>query len=117
MPSPFPGMDPWLESPAVFPDIHDALIFLLKHYSGDSHINVGYGEDVTIDELARKVMAAVGYAGTLEHDRSKPDGTPRKLMSSARLAAMGWTPQIPLEQGLASTYAWFKEQKRGALRA
>jgi GDP-L-fucose synthase len=98
-------------------DCAGALIFLLKNYSGESHINVGYGDDVTIDELARKVMAAVGYSGKLEHDTSKPDGTPRKLMSSARLTAMGWTPQISLEKGLAETYAWFLRQEKGALRA
>ena len=98
-------------------DCASALVFLLKNYSGDSHINVGYGDDVTIDELARKVMAAVGYNGKLEHDTSKPDGTPRKLMSSARLTALGWTPQIPLEQGLAETYDWFLRQEKGALRA
>ncbi len=98
-------------------DCAAALVFLLKNYSGDSHINVGYGDDVTIDELARKVMAAVGYNGKLEHDTSKPDGTPRKLMSSARLTALGWTPQIPLEQGLAETYDWFLRQEKGALRA
>lgn len=98
-------------------DCASALVFLLKTYSGDSHINVGYGDDVTIDELARKVMAAVGYNGKLEHDTSKPDGTPRKLMSSARLTAMGWTPQIPLEKGLAETYDWFLKQEKGALRA
>ena len=92
-------------------DCASALVFLLKNYSGDSHVNVGYGDDVTIDELARLVMAAVGYKGELEHDTSKPDGTPRKLMSSAKLAAMGWTPQIPLEEGLAGTYAWFLEQE------
>jgi GDP-L-fucose synthase len=98
-------------------DCAGALVFLLKNYSGDGHINVGFGDDVTIDELARKVMAAVGYTGKLEHDTSKPDGTPRKLMSSAKLTAMGWTPQIPLDHGLASTYAWFKEHEKGQLRA
>ena len=98
-------------------DCASALVFLLKNYSGEGHINVGYGDDVTIDELAREVMAAVGYAGKLEHDTSKPDGTPRKLMSSAKLTAMGWTPQISLEDGLAGTYAWFQAQEKGRLRA
>src|SRR4029079_17729263 len=77
-----------------------ALTFLLKHYSDDSHVNVGSGSDVTIDELAQLVMQAVGFAGALEHDTSKPDGTPRKLMSNARLAAMGWSSKIPLSDGL-----------------
>lgn len=88
-------------------DCADALVFLLKTYSGDSHVNVGSGTDVTIDELARLVMQAVGFEGTLEHDTIKPDGTPRKLMSNAKLAKMGWSPRISLEDGLATTYQWF----------
>ena len=77
-------------------DCADALVFLLKNYSGDSHVNVGSGDDVTIDELARLVMQAVGFDGALVHDTSKPDGTPRKLMSNAKLAAMGWAASIAL---------------------
>lgn len=88
-------------------DCADALVFLLKNYSGDSHVNVGSGTDVTIDELARLVMQAVGFGGTLEYDTTKPDGTPRKLMSNAKLAKMGWSPRISLEDGLAGTYQWF----------
>jgi len=88
-------------------DCADALVFLLKNYSGDSHVNVGSGTDVTIDELARLVMQAVGFDGSLEHDTSKPDGTPRKLMSNERLAGMGWSPRIALRDGLKSTYQWF----------
>jgi len=92
-------------------DCAAALIFLLKNYSGDSHVNVGSGTDVTIDELARSVMQAVGFDGALTHDTSKPDGTPRKLMSNEKLAAMGWTPRISLQEGLQSTYRWFLEHK------
>jgi GDP-L-fucose synthase len=88
-------------------DCAAALIFLLKNYSGDSHVNVGSGTDVTIDELARLVMDAVGFSGAVEHDTGKPDGTPRKLMSNDRLAAMGWSPEISLQDGLRSTYQWF----------
>jgi GDP-L-fucose synthase len=94
-------------------DCASALIFLLKSYSGDSHVNVGSGTDVTIDELARLVMRAVGFAGALTHDTSKPDGTPRKLMSNEKLAAMGWSPRISLETGLESTYRWFLEHRLG----
>jgi GDP-L-fucose synthase len=94
-------------------DCASALVFLLKTYSGDSHVNVGSGTDLTIDELARLVMQAVGFKGTLTHDTSKPDGTPRKLMSNEKLAAMGWAPRIPLEQGLETTYRWFLEHKSG----
>jgi GDP-L-fucose synthase len=92
-------------------DCASALLFLLKNYSGDSHVNVGSGSDVTIDELARLVMEAVGFPGRLEHDTGKPDGTPRKLMSNAKLAAMGWHPRIALKDGLAATYRWFVEKE------
>jgi GDP-L-fucose synthase len=88
-------------------DCANALVFLLKNYSGDGHVNVGSGTDVTIDELADLVMKAVGFEGALEHDTSKPDGTPRKLMSNEKLAAMGWSPRIALPEGLKSTYQWF----------
>ena len=92
-------------------DCASALIFLLKNYSGEQHVNVGSGTDITIDELARTVMQAVGFAGTLEHDTTKPDGTPRKLMSNAKLSAMGWQAKIPLSDGLRSTYDWFVANK------
>ena len=69
-----------------------------------SHINVGYGSDVTIAELAQKVAAAVGYEGRITFDTSKPDGTPRKLMDSGRINAMGWTARMGLEQGLQQAY-------------
>jgi len=72
---------------------------------------VGSGTDVTIDELARLVMQAVGFDGTLAHDTSKPDGTPRKLMSNDKLAAMGWAPKISLTDGLKTTYQWFLANK------
>jgi GDP-L-fucose synthase len=88
-------------------DCASALVFLLKSYSGDGHVNVGSGTDVTIDELARLVMQAVGFDGALEHDTTKPDGTPRKLMSNEKLTAMGWRPRISLPEGLQSTYRWF----------
>jgi GDP-L-fucose synthase len=88
-------------------DCASALVFLLKNYSGDSHVTVGSGTDVTIDELAELVMQAVGLDGALEHDLSRPDGTPRKLMSNQRLAAMGWSPRIALPEGLKTTYQWF----------
>jgi GDP-L-fucose synthase len=95
-------------------DCASALIFLLKNYSGDSHVNVGSGTDVTIDELAQLVMEAVGFDGALEHDTSKPDGTPRKLMSNEKLAAMGWRPAIGLKDGLEQTYRWFLHNEPAA---
>jgi len=92
-------------------DCAGALIFLLKNYSGESHVNVGSGTDVTIEDLARLVMRVVGFEGELARDTAKPDGTPRKLMSNEKLAAMGWAPSIPLEEGLRTTYRWFLENK------
>lgn len=88
-------------------DCADALVFLLKTYSDDEHINVGSGEDVTILELTRLVCDVVGFKGEIVHDLSKPDGTPRKLMSADKLRAMGWSPRIGLRAGLEQTYAWF----------
>lgn len=95
-------------------DCADALVFLLKNYSEDEHVNVGSGADVSIADLAAIVCDVVGYSGGIEHDLSKPDGTPRKLMSADKLRAMGWTPKIPLEDGITSTYRWFLENAAGA---
>jgi GDP-L-fucose synthase len=100
-------------------DCADALIHLLKVYSGSEHVNVGSGEDLSIHELAELVAKVVGFPGTVTMDPSKPDGTPRKLMSGARLAALGWRPHIGLEDGIRATYCWYLEQlvePRGALR-
>lgn len=88
-------------------DLADACIFLLKNYSADDHVNVGSGNDVTILELTQMVARAVGFAGAITHDASKPDGTPRKLMSASKLRAMSWKPGITLEDGIATTYTWF----------
>jgi len=74
-----------------------------------SHINVGTGADCTIRALAEALARVIGYAGRLEFDATKPDGTPRKLMDVSRLRAMGWQPEIGLEQGLEQTYGWFLE--------
>lgn len=88
-------------------DCADALIFLLKNYSGYEHVNVGSGEDVTILELTKLVCKVVGFDGEIVHDLTKPDGTPRKLMSADKLRGMGWQPKIGLEEGLAKTYQAF----------
>jgi GDP-L-fucose synthase len=86
-------------------DLSDALVFLLKHYSAEDHVNAGSGEEVSIADLARAVCAATGFEGALQFDASKPDGAPRKLMDSTRLRAMGWRPRISLKEGLAAIYA------------
>lgn len=93
-------------------DCADACVFLLKNYSGDMHINVGTGKDISIGELAKLICELLGFGGAIDCDLSKPDGTPRKLMSSARLASMGWAPSISLRDGIASAYAdYLKEAK------
>ncbi len=90
-------------------DCADALVYLMKHYSGHDFINVGTGSDVTIAELAELVMRTADLSGPLRKDTSKPDGTPRKLMSSERLLAMGWSPATPLAEGLRLAYDWYVE--------
>ena len=88
-------------------DCADALVHLLKVYTGEMHINVGSGDDLTIRDLADLVCDVVGYRGPILCDARKPDGTPRKLMSADRIRAMGWRPTIPLREGIVSTYQWF----------
>jgi len=92
-------------------DCADALVFLLKQYSGAEHVNVGSGEDLSILELTQLVCRVVGFEGRIVHDLSKPDGTPRKLMSAEKLRGMGWSPRIGLETGIAETYRWFLEHE------
>lgn len=88
-------------------DCADALVHVLKHYSDHEHVNIGLGEDVTILDLARIICDIVGFRGEIAKDMSKPDGTPRKLMSAHRLRALGWEPKIGLRDGIAQTYRWF----------
>ncbi|MGO7155849.1 GDP-L-fucose synthase [Rhizobium leguminosarum] len=95
-------------------DCADALVFLLKNYSDAQHVNVGSGEDIEIIELARLVCRVVGYEGKIAHDLSKPDGTPRKLMSTDKLKNMGWKPRISLEEGVRAVYDWFLQFESNA---
>lgn len=88
-------------------DLADAIVFLLENYSGAEHVNVGSGKEVSIKELAQLVKEVVGFKGDIVWDSSKPDGTPRKLMDSSKLATMGWVPRISLKDGLADTYKWY----------
>jgi GDP-L-fucose synthase len=99
-------------------DAADALVHLMTHYSGDAHVNVGSGSDLTIQELAKLIAQVVGFTGHIVMDTSKPDGTPRKLLASNKLASLGWHPRIRLEEGLASTYRWFLDHltREGAKR-
>ncbi|HET6184229.1 MAG TPA: GDP-L-fucose synthase [Acetobacteraceae bacterium] len=88
-------------------DCADALVFLAKAYDGYDPVNVGSGFDIPVRELAELIAEVVGFRGTIEHDLSKPDGTPRKLMSSERLTALGWRPRIGLREGIAEVYSWY----------
>ena len=92
-------------------DLARACVFLLQNYSQDQIINVGYGSDVTIRELAATVRRIVGFTGQIAWDTSKPDGTPRKFLDSGRISAMGWRPQVDLETGIRRAYEDFL--KRG----
>ena len=89
-------------------DLADACVFLLRRYSDESHINVGSGSEISILDLAAMVARIVGYEGAILCDPSKPDGTPRKLIDSGRVEALGWRPSIALEDGIADVYRRFR---------
>jgi len=92
-------------------DLADALVHLMRVYSDEGHVNVGTGTDITVRELAETVAEVVGFAGGFEYDSTKPDGTPRKLLDTARLTALGWQAKTPLLDGLAHAYDWFLEHR------
>jgi len=93
-------------------DLARAVVFCLDNYDDDEHINCGGGSELSIRELAQTICDIVGFPGTLTFDSTKPDGTPRKLMDSQRLRALGWAPAITLEEGLAKTYQWFLQTQK-----
>ena len=95
-------------------DLADAVLYLLQVYGAEPIVNIGWGEDVTIRELAEMVMSAIGYSGRLKFDSTKPDGTPRKLLDVSRLAGLGWRANIPLKIGIERTYTWFREHSSDA---
>jgi GDP-L-fucose synthase len=92
-------------------DLARAVVFCLDHYDEYDHINCGAGSEISIGGLAEIIAGAVGYRGNILFDTTKPDGTPRKLMDSSRIAALGWKPEISLEDGIARTYHWYLENK------
>jgi GDP-L-fucose synthase len=96
-------------------DLADACVFLMHNYSSPQPINVGWGKDSSIGELAEKIKATVGFEGRLRYDTSKADGPPRKLLDVSRLSALGWSASIPLQAGIESTYEWYR-QNQGKLR-
>jgi GDP-L-fucose synthase len=92
-------------------DLADACLFLMLNYDSPEIVNVGTGVDVTIRELAEMIQRVTGFKGCLTFDSSKPDGTPRKLLDVSKLNGLGWKASIPLERGVAETYAWYRRQK------
>jgi len=91
-------------------DLANACTFLLENYDDDAPINVGWGRDISIADLAVLIAEIVGYEGQIQWDSSKPDGTPRKLLDTSKINSLGWEPQISLRDGIESTYKWFKVQ-------
>jgi GDP-L-fucose synthase len=89
-------------------DLADACVFLMENYSTDAIINVGWGQDISIADLAKLIRRIVGFEGDIILDASKPDGTPRKLLDTSRLTALGWQPSISLEEGIAGTCEWYR---------
>lgn len=98
-------------------DLAQAVLLASEKYDSSLHLNVGTGEDLSIKDLAQKVADVAGFTGEIEWDSSKPDGTPRKVLDVSRIKALGWKPTITLEEGIASTIAWYKEANaRGEVR-
>jgi GDP-L-fucose synthase len=98
-------------------DLAQAVVLASEKYDSSLHLNVGTGEDLSIKALAQKVANAAGFTGQIEWDASKPDGTPRKVLDVSRMKALGWKPTITLDEGIASTIAWYKEANaRGEVR-
>lgn len=90
-------------------DMADACVYLLEHYSGEQHVNIGTGKEVSIKELAEKVRMAVGYEGKIIWNAAMPDGTPRKLTDVSKLHGLGWTHKVELDEGIELAYKWFRE--------
>jgi GDP-L-fucose synthase len=98
-------------------DLAQAVLKASENYDSPMHLNIGTGDDLTIKDLAGKVARAAGFTGEIEWDKSKPDGTPQKVLDVSKIKALGWEPRITLEAGIASTVAWYKEASaRGEVR-
>lgn len=92
-------------------DLADACVYLMARYSDASPVNIGWGKDISIRELAEVVARTSGFSGRLRFDTTKPDGTPRKLLDTTRLSALGWAPRIDLERGIRETIEWFRANR------
>ncbi|AFC54675.1 GDP-L-fucose synthase [Mycobacterium paraintracellulare] len=95
-------------------DLANACLYLLEHFDGPDHVNVGTGVDHSISEIAEMVATAVGYAGETRWDQTKPDGTPRKLLDVSALRGLGWQPKISLRDGIEATVAWYRANAAAA---
>ncbi len=95
-------------------DMADACVFLLENYSGERHVNIGTGKEVTIKQLAELVKKIVGFNGDIVWNSDMPDGTPRKLADVSKLHSLGWTHKVELEEGVKLAYDWFKENVEDA---
>jgi len=91
-------------------DLADACVFLMNNYDAAGIVNIGVGDDISINELAHLVKRIMGYSGEIVYDSSKPDGTPRKLLDVSRLNSLGWKAKISLEEGIARTYEWYVKE-------
>ncbi len=114
-----PGVELWgtgtpLREFLYVDDMADACVFLLEHYDGEQHVNIGTGKEVTIKELAKIVKRTVGYQGEIIWNQDMPDGTPRKLTNVDKLHGLGWTHRVELEEGVGLAYRWFKENVKDA---
>ena len=90
-------------------DLADACVFLMNTYSDSEIVNAGWGKDISILELAELIRDIVGFDGEIKLDPSKPDGTPRKLLDTSRINALGWSPRISLQEGISTTYDWYRD--------
>lgn len=95
-------------------DMADACVFLLENYSGEQHVNIGTGKEVTIRQLAETVQKTVGFEGEIVWNTDMPDGTPRKLTDVTKLHGLGWTHRVELEEGVKLAYDWFKDNMKEA---
>ena len=90
-------------------DLADACVFLMDIYDSEEIINIGTGKDISINQLAELIAEIVGFQGKIVYDSSKPDGTPKKLLDTKKINALGWWPSTPLSRGITATYNWYKE--------